>query len=210
MIKLMIVDDNALVRDGIKLRLRDAPEIAIVGTAGDGKEALELCKKVNPDVVLMDISMANMDGLEATKLIKEYNKDINVLIFTSYAYPENIEKAKEYRCNGFVYKETNPEDFVSVIKNVYNGLDVWSKDLLYINSRVNFQKMEFDDSELEQLTEKEIMLLKYKVKCLQYGEIAKKLNYSEPYVRQLAVQLKDKLGLKNVNELAVWGAKRGL
>jgi len=210
MIKLIIVDNNALVRDGIKLRLMDAPEIEVVGMAANGKKALELCKKENPDVVLMDINMPHMDGLEATRLIKEYNRDINVLIITAYTNLENIEKAKAYRCNGFIYKEAKFEDFVSVIKNVYNGFNVWSKDLLYIDGRVNFEKKEFDNSELEQLTEKEIMLLKYKVKCLPYSQIAKKLNYSEAYIRQLAVQLKDKLGLESVNELAVWGAKRGL
>ncbi len=84
------------------------------------------------------------------------------------------------------------------------------KDLLYIGGMVNFKKIEFDEKEIKQLSEKEIKLIKCKVKCLQYSEIAKKLNYSETYIRQLAVQLKDKLGLESVNELAVWGAKRGL
>lgn len=210
MIRVLLADDNALIRDGIRLRLRDAPEIDIVGMAGNGKEALELCKKENPDVVLMDINMPNMDGLEATRLIKEHNKDVKVLILTSHALPDNIEKAKNYRCNGFIYKEANLEDLVSVIKSVYKGFDLWSKDLLYIDRKVNISKQEFDSSELEQLTEKEIMLIKCKVKCLTYSEIAKELCYSEAYSRQLAVQLKDKLVLKNVNELAVWGAKRGL
>ena len=82
--------------------------------------------------------------------------------------------------------------------------------MLYLDGRVSFEKKEIDDSELKQLTEKEFMLIKCKVKCLPYNEIAKALNYSEVYVRQLSVQLKDKLGLRNVNELAVWGAKRGL
>ncbi|MFW6015943.1 MAG: response regulator [bacterium] len=210
MIKILIADDNPLIRDGIKMRLKQDSNIRIVGMAGNGKEALNLCTRENPDIVLLDIRMPIMDGLEATKQIKAYNSKINVVILTSYAEREYIEKAKEYKCNGFIYKESKLEDFLSVIKNVYNGFDVWTKDILYKDSSVNFVNQEFNYKELEGLSKKEIALIKCKVKCLQYSEIALDLNYSESYVRQLAVQLKDKLGLNNVNELAVWGAKRGL
>lgn len=209
MIRIIIVDDHELIRNGVKMKLSDEPGIEIVGMAKNGSEAFELCKLERPDVVLMDIKMPLMDGLESTKLIKEYDPDIKVLMHTTFAQEENIERAKEYRCNGFIYKEDNLDDYVSAIKSVYNGFDVWGKNLLYMGSG-DVEKKEFIDNNLKELKKIEIDLLKCKVRCLSYNEIAEELGYSATYVRQVAVNLKDKLGLKNVQELAVWGAKRGL
>ncbi|MDF2512658.1 MAG: DNA-binding response regulator [Herbinix sp.] len=210
MIKVLIVDDISLVRDGIKMRLKDASDIEVIGMAADGLEAVSFCRENIPDIVLMDIKMPNMDGMEATKRIKKYNKDINIIILTSYVEPVNVRKAREYRCSGFIYKEASLEDFVSVIRNVYHGFEVWSKDILSLEGVRSSSEEVVHVNDLKNLTEKEQMLIKCKVRCLQYHEIAKELNYSEAYVRQLAVQLKDKLGLQSVLELAVWGAKRGL
>ena len=210
MIKVLIVDDISLVRDGIKMRLKDAPDIEVIGMVSDGLEAVRFCRDNIPDIVLMDIKMPNLDGIEATKLIKEANKAINIIILTSYVEPVNVRMAREYRCSGFIYKEASLEDFVSVIRNVYHGFEVWSKDILQLEGVGSATEEEVSVKDLKNLTEKELMLIKCKVRCLQYHEIAKELNYSEAYVRQLAVQLKDKLGLQSVLELAVWGAKRGL
>lgn len=210
MIKVLIADDISLVRDGIKMRLKDAPDIEVIGMVSDGLEAVKFCRENTPDLVLMDIKMPNMDGLEATKCIKEINRDINIIILTSYVEPVNVRLAREYRCSGFIYKEASLEDFVSVIRNVHHGFEVWSKDVLYLEGVRSTTEDSLNMNELKNLTEKELMLIKCKVRCLQYNEIAKELNYSEAYVRQLAVQLKDKLGLQSVLELAVWGAKRGL
>jgi len=210
MIKIILVDDNELIRDGIRLRLRDVEDIKIIGEASNGVEAINLCRDSKPDVVLMDINMPYIDGLEATRQIKAINPNINILILTSYAQQENIQKAKEYNCSGVIYKEAKIEDFISIIKNVNNGYDVWTKGLLNTEVAMNVVAEPIDISQLDALGKKEIQLISCKVKCMKYSDIAIELNYSEAYTRQLAVQLKDKLGLKSVNELAVWGAKRGL
>lgn len=210
MIEILIVDNNNLVRDGIRLRLKDSEDIAIVGEAENGLEALKFCLKNSVDIILMDINMEEMDGLEATKKIKEIDKNIKVIILTSFATEENIAKAKQYHTNGFIYKETKLEDFIPVIKSVYNGYDVWTNGLLDTGELLKINESAFDTSELDVLEKKEIALIRCKVKCMQYNEIAKELSYSEAYVRQMAVKIKEKLGLRSVNELAIWGSKRGL
>lgn len=209
MIRVLIVDDYELIRCGVKMKLSDAPEISVIGEAKNGREALEMCQAENPDVVIMDIRMPVMDGIEATRLIKEYNKSIKVLMHTSYDEQKNIENAKESHCNGFIIKGEKLEDYVSAIKSVYCGFDLWSSDLQYLGDSVPELK-EIYGSELEQLKPIEKNIIGCKVRCLSYTEMAEELNYSETYLRQVAVQLKDKLGLRSVQELAVWGARRGL
>ncbi len=209
MIRILVADDNALIQDGISLRLKNDNNLKIIGKVPNGLKAVEFCKNDPPDVVLMDINMPHMDGLEATKRIKDLDPTIKVLILTSYADPENLEKAKANRCNGFIYKETSLEDFRSVIRSVYNGYDVWTSGLLQESAR-NAMEDGLSTEELELLEPKEIELVRCKVKCMKYSEIAQSLNYSETYVRQMAVGIKEKLGLRNVNEIAVWGAKRNL
>lgn len=210
MIKVLIADDNPLIRDGISLRLKDDDDIEVIGMVPNGLKAVEFCQEKEPDVVLMDINMPHMDGLEATRRIKTSDSSIKILILTSYADQENLEKARAYRCNGFIYKETSLEDFRSVIKNVHNGYDVWTSGLLNATDPSKANPSKAVSEELAVLEPKEIELIRCKVECMKYSEIAKSLNYSETYVRQLAVSIKEKLGLRNVNEIAVWGAKRNL
>lgn len=210
MIRLLIADDNSLIKDGMTLRLKDCPDIQIAGYASNGIEVLDFLKKDTVDVVLMDIRMPYMDGIDATTRIKEENPNIKVLIITSFADSENIQRAKQSRCNGFISKESNNEDFISVIKSVNNGYDVWTSGLLNTDYNLVVNNQVIDDHALNMLEEKEVVLIKHRVACLKYAEIARKMNYSEAYVRQLAVKIKEKLDLKNVNEIAVWGSKRGL
>ena len=205
LIKLLIVDDEALIRDSIKMRLKDAPDIYVIGTACNGKEALRACIDQKPDVVLMDIRMPEMDGLEAAKLIKQENSDIKVLLLTSFFGPENINKAMEYGCNGFITKETKLDDFISIIRNVYKGFDVWSADLSY---RRAGQIINAD--EVNELNVQEFEIVKCVTKGMKHSDIAKQLNFSEGYLRQLIMKINEKLGLQSSRDLAVWGARHGM
>lgn len=209
MIKVLIADDNKWIQDGIKMRLKDSEEIDIIGVVSNGRDAVEVCKRSKPDVVLMDISMPEMDGLEATKIIKNIDSDIKVLILSSYFSQEYLQKAMDYNCNGYIDKEAEMEDFISVIKSVSKGFDVWSGNLGYKKGIVNIKKDEIDTSELDKLSELDIKLIDFVVKGYKLSDIAKELNYSDCYVRQLTGKLSEKIGVKNTREMAVWGARHG-
>lgn len=209
MINVLIVDDNKWIQDGIKLRLKNSEEIDIIGAVSNGRDAVEFCKKTSPDVVLMDISMPEMDGLEATKLIKKHEPSIKVLILSSYFTQEYLQKAMEYNCNGYIDKGAEVEDFISIIKNVSDGFDVWSSNLAYKKGIVNITKDEIDNAEIDNLTHLDKKLIELVVNGYKLSEIAKELNYSDCYVRQLTGKLSEKIGVKNTREMAVWGARHG-
>lgn len=209
MINVLIVDDNKWIQDGIKLRLKNSEEIDIIGAVSNGRDAVEFCKKTSPDVVLMDISMPEMDGLEATKLIKKHEPSIKVLILSSYFTQEYLQKAMEYNCNGYIDKGAEVEDFISIIKNVSDGFDVWSSNLAYKKGIVNITKDEIDNEEIDNLTHLDKKLIELVVNGYKLSEIAKELNYSDCYVRQLTGKLSEKIGVKNTREMAVWGARHG-
>jgi DNA-binding NarL/FixJ family response regulator len=209
MINVLIVDDNKWIQDGIKMRLKNSEEIDIIGAVSNGRDAVEFCKKTRPDIVLMDISMPEMDGLEATKLIKKLDPSIKVLILSSYFTQEYLQKAMEYNCNGYIDKGSEMEDFISIIKSVSEGFDVWSGNLAYKKGIVNIKKDEIDNAEIDNLTDLDLKLIELVVKGYKLNEIAKELNYSDCYVRQLTGKLSEKIGVKNTREMAVWGARHG-
>lgn len=210
MIKLVIADDNPLIREGIKRELSNSADIEIVGMASTGKEAIQLSIKHNPDIVLMDIRMPEMDGLEAAKKIKEINKNVKVIISSSHFEQEYLQKAMEYNCNGYVDKDTETEFFTSIIKNVTNGFDVWSGKLDYKTGVVSIKNDEDNKEDLKGLSDQELRMIGYVVRGTKLNDIAKEMNYSDCYVRQLMVKLNEKVGVKNTREMAVWGARHGL
>jgi DNA-binding NarL/FixJ family response regulator len=210
LINLVIVDDEALIRDGITMRLADATDINIMGTASCGREAVLLCSRLKPDIVLMDIRMPGMDGLEAAKEIKEDNGKIKIIILTTFADQNYLHKAMEYSCNGYITKDAELEDFISIIRSVYRGYDVWSGKLEYKQGKVTIKENNMDLENLSKLSEREIEIIKFVITGLKLSEIARRLNYSEGYIRQVISKINEKLGVKNSRELAVWGARHGL
>jgi DNA-binding NarL/FixJ family response regulator len=130
MIKLILAEDQVVVREGIKRLLQEDEEIDIVGCAGNGSEALELCDAFNPEIVLMDINMPVCDGVEGTKLIKQKHPSIKILILTMYNDDDNICRAMENGANGYVLKGIKPEDLIGTIKKLVNGLNVVDESVL--------------------------------------------------------------------------------
>ncbi len=116
MIKLVLAEDQVVVREGIKKLLEEDEEIDVVGCAGNGNEALELCDAFAPDVVIMDINMPVCDGVEGTRLIKQKYPSVKILILTMYNDDDNICRAMENGADGYVLKGIRPEDFISAIK----------------------------------------------------------------------------------------------
>ncbi|WP_337960815.1 response regulator [Caloramator sp. mosi_1] len=128
--KVLIVDDEALIRDSLKLILGLEEDIEIVGTAKNGQEAIEICKKQNVDVVLMDIRMPVMDGVLATKYIKDINRNIKIIILTTFRDDEFIEQAMKNGAEGYILKTQSTDSIIDTIKMVYKGVAVFEGEVL--------------------------------------------------------------------------------
>lgn len=121
MIKVLIADDQTLMRDGLRTILELEENIEVVGTARDGAEALELCSRLTPDIVLMDIRMPNMDGVESTRRIKERHPDIVILILTTFNDDEYIVEALSRGASGYILKDIEGDDLIKAVIDASKG-----------------------------------------------------------------------------------------
>ena len=120
-ITCLIVDDHEVVREGLRLSLSRAPNIRVIGEASDGKSAVALAERRRPDIVIMDVRMPEMDGLEATKLLGERNPDIPVLIFTAYSERSLLSRGLDSGAKGYILKEAPHQTLVRAIEKVSSG-----------------------------------------------------------------------------------------
>ena len=119
--RLLIADDHVLVREGIRTLLTSEPDLKIIGEAVDGREALELCRELSPDLVLMDVRMPKMDGLEATRAIKEERPQTSVLVVTNHQNPEYLLEAVRAGAAGYVLKEATKRELLEAVRKVLSG-----------------------------------------------------------------------------------------
>ena len=214
MIKVLIADDETLFIEGIKRIIESDSDLKVTGIAKNGAEAVQLCKDGKPDIVLMDIQMPVMDGIEATRLIKQYDRNIKVLILTTFCEDKNIINAVQNRCDGFILKEVSDlEKFNLTIKDTCKGLRILNDEvfsrLIYKNVHVSAIEQ---TSSLEgyNLTDREIEVIRHITAGRKNSEIADVLFISEGTVKNHITTILEKLQLRNCKELAVWGARHGL
>lgn len=203
--KVLIADDDALIRDSLKLILELEDDIEVVGTALSGEEAVELCKKYSPDIVLMDIRMPGLDGIIATKQIKMYNKNIKIVILTTFKDDEYISEAIKNGAEGYILKSQSADSIVNSIRMVYSGNGVFQNEILNsIMGMINSNKK----AEIKvHLSERELDVLKLIGEGLSNKEIAEKLFLSQGTVRNYVTNLLDKLELRDRTQLALYYVK---
>ena len=208
-IKVMIVDDHNLVREGLKAVFDQGDEIDVVGEAGSGEEAIEMVNKVKPDVILMDISMPGMNGIQATKLIRDAHPDAKIVILTMLDQEGYVYEAIKAGATGYMLKSTSSDELVNAIQTVNEG-----KALLHPDATAQLLK-EFVT--LAQNKAKDYGLSNREMEVLQLlsegntnKEIAKALWISEQTVKTHVAHIFDKLGTSDRTETVAQALRSGL
>jgi DNA-binding NarL/FixJ family response regulator len=210
MIRLMIVDDHKILRDGIKWMLSDAKEIKIVMEASDGKEALGLLEKTPVDVILMDLSMPGMDGVEATARISEKYPKIKILALTMYEQASFIQLMFRNGAHGYLLKQANKEELLDAIHTVISDkryLGTQTTDLLLANFSGQQSAVK---SFLPSLTRREREVLKLITKGMSDAAIAEELYVSPTTIESHRKNIRSKLGARNSAEIVRIAMERGL
>jgi DNA-binding NarL/FixJ family response regulator len=214
-IRVLIADDQLLVRAGFRLILDAEPDIEVVGEAADGLEAVLAARETKPDVVLMDIRMPNVDGLEATRKLLDGREDgPSVLILTTFDLDEYVYEGLRAGASGFMLKDTPPEQLVDAIRVVAGGEALLSPT---ITRRVieEFVRRPPDSvrkppPELAELTSRELEILRFIARGLSNAEIAKEAFVSETTVKTHVARILMKLRLRDRVQAVVFAYETGL
>lgn len=201
--RVLLVDDDALIRDGLKMILELEKDIEVVGAAANGQEAVRLCTEKFPDVVLMDIRMPVMDGVQATKLIKEQFENIKVLFLTTFKDIEYIRSGVKYGAEGYVLKSSPADTIIDSLRIIYRGNVVYDRDIaMLLSDMVKTDKT--ISPEDAGITIKEYEIMECICEGLSNREIADKLFMGEGTVRNYISNILEKLQLRDRTQLAVF------
>ena len=211
-IRVLVVDDHTIVRDGICALLALAGDMEVVGEATNGSEALNKVRELEPDLVLMDISMPIMDGFEATRRIRRDFPKTKVLVLTQYDEKEYVFPIIEAGAAGFISKQAASSELVSGIRSIYQGDSYLSPSvakLLVEEHQYGVSGQAGNDS-YEKLTDRERDVLKLIVEGYTTREIADILVVSSKTVEGHKTNLMAKLGIRNRIELVKYALRRGI
>lgn len=207
MINVIIVDDVQILRAGLKAVLMQDGGINIAGEASDGKEAYEMCVRLRPDVVLMDMRMPGFDGSYGTRQIKEKLPGVKVLVLTTFDDKETVSKAMAAGADGYILKEMDNDQIINSIKAVAGGINVFCDNVF---RSIRKESSAPQDARSLDLTEREIEFLKLICEGCDNKEIASRLFLAEGTVRNGISRLLEKLKLKDRTQLAVFAIKNDL
>lgn len=214
MIRVAVVDDQALVRSGLALVLGHEPDIEVVGEACDGQEAVDLVFQTHPDVVLMDIRMPEMDGLEAcSRILADADWPVRVLILTTFDPDEYVFKALKSGASGFVLKDIPPEELVAGVRAIANGGALLAPSITSRLIGKFADRLAVDQSvstRLERLTERERDVMLAVARGMTNHEIADDLYIGETTVKSHVSNILTKLGLRDRAQIVVFAYESGL
>jgi DNA-binding NarL/FixJ family response regulator len=213
MINVILVDDQKIIREGIKMILSLDDEITILDEAENGKQLIEILPNINPDVILMDVRMPIMDGVEATKIVKERYKNIKVIILTTFNEDEYIFRGIKNGADGYILKDAGSDDIIKAIKTAYKGnilLDpeVATKIVKAFNSistdKQNPSELKEQKKKLEVLTQREMDVAKLVAQGKSNKDICHMLFITEGTVKNYLTKIFEKLELTSRTELALF------
>jgi DNA-binding NarL/FixJ family response regulator len=210
MVRIIIADDHQMFIDGIKSLLINEKDIKVIGEALNGKEVLSLLEKKPADIILLDVNMPEMDGIEATKLIRRQHPDVKILMLTMYNNQEFIFGLMNAGASGYILKNTGKKELLEAIKSVTEGKTYYSKEVTETILQ-NFSKTPAEQSaDLAHLTEREKDVLKLIAQEFNTHEIAEQLFISTNTVETHRKNLLSKIKAKNIAGLVKFAIQTGL
>jgi len=206
---ILVADDHALVREGIIALLRRHEDIEVLAEASDGKETIEKAGSLRPDIILMDIAMPGLGGLEATLEIKKTNPDIKILVLSQYDDKEYVRRLLKAKVSGYILKHAVGTDLVSAIRAVARGEFYLYSSIAssLVNEYLTDQEDALEDP-YERLTDREKQVLKLIVEGNTHKEIASQLNISVKTVVAHYSNIQDKLGIRSRPEMIKFAIRR--
>lgn len=216
MIKILIADDQDLIRESLKIVLDLNKDMDVIGTAENGLKVLELLKKGLPDVILMDVRMPEMDGVLCTKTVKEKYPGVKIIILTTFDDDEYVFYALKYGASGYLLKGCSVQELTAAIHTVMGGGSILNQGA--INKVVKLFNqlaqanitMELDGRRVEELNRTEKNIASLVGRGLSNKEIAEKLFLSEGTIRNALSSALSKLNLRDRTQLAIWSVQTGL
>lgn len=208
-INVLIADDHPLIREGLSKILSLDEDIKIAGEAKDGREAIKMTMKTHPQVVLMDINMPNMNGIEATRVIKSELPQVGVIALTIHDAKEYVEEMIDAGVSGYFLKDVEPETLVAAVKKVATGASLFEEEVLR-EGRVDTSKLEIKKDKLKNLTKREMDVLKLTARGMSNKDIADSLFISEKTVKNHLTNIFKKISVDDRTQATLFALKRGI
>ena len=216
MIKVLIADDQELIRQSLQIVLNTKEDMQVTGTAADGQEVIQCIRKEVTDVILMDIRMPKMDGVQCTKIIKENNPQVKIIILTTFDDDEFVYNALKFGASGYLLKGVSMDELAEAIRTVHSGRAMINPDIATKVVKLFSQMAKADYSiQVEEQNQAELTKTEWKiieqVKCgASNREVAEKLSLSEGTVRNYLSTILNKLELRDRTQLAIWAVQNGV
>jgi NarL family two-component system response regulator LiaR len=208
-IRILIADDHAVVREGLRALIDTEPGMELAGEAIDGVEAVDRARSLQPDVILLDLLMPRKGGLEAIGEIKEDNPDARILVLTSFDEDEKVFHAIKSGALGYLLKDASPQELLRAIREVHHGEPSMQPTIAHKVMRELQRTSNLPPTE-EPLTAREVEILKWVAQGLSNQEIADKLVISERTVRTHVSNILSKLYLANRTQAALYALREGI
>ncbi len=209
-IKVLLTDDHQIILDGLQSLLKNAAEITVIGEANNGREALRMVELLRPDVVLMDIDMPVMNGIEALKEIRRSFQTVKVIILSMHSEAGMIKSLMDLGAQGYLLKSCSQDELFTAIRKVARGQSFFSLDVTLSLLRPKSGEREIKDERNELLTERESEILKLIVAGFSTKEIGAKLFISHPTVDTLRTNVMKKLNVSNIAGLISYAIRHGM